>query len=185
MKLLEVMGKILSHAYLVSGFLPVQIVLPSLIFMLLGNLAGVDKEILLEAFLHYTSNTYCALIRKAQTLPTFSKQMEMELISLFSQFGCCSVLTPSNIHDMLHKAAVFEFLMKPAAALSSINAGIPRSHSSYWRGKGVSGIVALYNSQMVTARAVLAIMTTPIEPTNEQERVFSYLRRMIGNMHPF
>ena len=38
LKLLQVMGRILSHGYLVSGFLPVRISLPCLILMLLGNI---------------------------------------------------------------------------------------------------------------------------------------------------
>ena len=56
MKLLHLIGRVLSHGYLVSGFLPVCISLPCLIFMLLGNMdAEISDEVLLEAFLDYVS----------------------------------------------------------------------------------------------------------------------------------
>ena len=58
MNSLPMMGKILSHGYLVSGFLPVRIALPCLVLMLLGSTDETIKEkVLVEAFMKYISNT--------------------------------------------------------------------------------------------------------------------------------
>ena len=52
---LPIIGRILSHGYLVIGMLPTRIALPTLIHMLLGPSASVSRDILLNCFLDYIS----------------------------------------------------------------------------------------------------------------------------------
>ena len=55
MTIFPILGRILSHGYLVAGHLPVRISLPALINMLLGP--KQVTQILLESFLDYISGT--------------------------------------------------------------------------------------------------------------------------------
>lgn len=49
------LGVIISHRYLASGFLPIRLVLPSLIGILLGPTIKIPKQILLEVLIEYQS----------------------------------------------------------------------------------------------------------------------------------
>ena len=180
LKLLQVMGRILSHGYLVSGFLPVRLSLPCLILMLLGNTnTKISDGVLLEAFLNYISISDCATIRRARAETSFSKAMETELI-----FACRQIPNSANLNALLQKAAQFEFCIKPAAALCTIHSGMPESHHPFWTQRGVDGVVSLYKSLSVTASAILNILQCSYVLTGDQERIFSYLILMIGNMQP-
>ena len=61
-----VLGRVLSHGYLVAGHLPVRSALPTLINMLLGP-KPVSSTILLEAFLDYISTTERTIFKEALT----------------------------------------------------------------------------------------------------------------------
>ena len=55
-------------------------------------------------------------------------------------------------------------------------------HRSFWKAKGIDGIVSLYSSLSVTAAAVLKTLKAPCDMTGDKERTYSYLRMMIGNL---
>ena len=50
-----IVGRILSHGYLVTGILPVRIALPTLLCMLLGPASPISKELLFDTFLDFVS----------------------------------------------------------------------------------------------------------------------------------
>ena len=110
--------------------------------------------------------------------------METKLTSVFSQFGCRQIPNPTNLNLLLQKAAKFEFSIKPAAALHPINVGIPENHHPFWDKRGVGGVVSLYRSLAATPSAVLSILKCYPEPTGDRERIFSYLKTLIGNLKP-
>ncbi len=62
MSVLPILGRILSHGYLVSDFLPVRIALPTLTAMLLGPIA---RMVLLESFLDFISNVERTIFKRA------------------------------------------------------------------------------------------------------------------------
>ena len=53
MSLFPILGKIISHGYLSSGYLPVRIALPSLIGILLGPNVSIPKQFQMNALLDY------------------------------------------------------------------------------------------------------------------------------------
>ena len=69
--LLPALGKILSHGYLCTGFLPTQIAFPSLAAMLVRPGAIMEDNILVESFLDYGSDlmSYMQLCRLLLVLP--------------------------------------------------------------------------------------------------------------------
>ena len=111
----------------------------------------------------------------------YSVVVQTEILDVLSQFGCRQLPCPSNLASLLHKAALYEFCIKPAAALASIYSGVPMVHRSFWKAKGIDGIVSLYSSLSVTAAAVLKTLEAPCDMTGDKERIYSYLRMMIGN----
>jgi hypothetical protein len=56
MRVLPIIGRILSHGYLTSGFLPVRIALPTLACILLGPTVGISDGVLLDTFLDWLSD---------------------------------------------------------------------------------------------------------------------------------
>lgn len=64
MTVYPILGRILSHGYLVAGHLPVRIALPTLIGMLLGP-KKIAYKILVEAFLDYISAAERAVFKEA------------------------------------------------------------------------------------------------------------------------
>ena len=99
-----VLGKILSHGYLCTGFLPVQISLPTLTAVLLGPGVVVEPQILKESFLDYLSevdrNIICRAVQYSQTNKFPPKILE-DLMTALSPFGvknsqhpilCCKLL---------------------------------------------------------------------------------------------
>ena len=55
MSVFPIIGRILSHGYLVAGILPTRIALPTLMCMLLGAATTVATSTLLDTFLDFIS----------------------------------------------------------------------------------------------------------------------------------
>ena len=53
----SILGRILSHGYLVCGHFPIISLTPSLIPMILGPGVTIDSQVLLDAFLDYINET--------------------------------------------------------------------------------------------------------------------------------
>lgn len=179
-----VVGSIISHAYLVSGFLPVRIALPCIIGILLGPSASITQSVLCEAFLEYISATERTIFKDAldTSTCTFSLEVQEKLLSTLSRFGCRQLPTPSNLKTCLVQVAQFEFCCKPAAAISYMHSGIPPSHAAFWVSQSVTGICSIYKTLAVSCRKVLDVIKWPEDMNAAEDRVSSYLVEMIGNM---
>lgn len=60
---LTVLGTVLSHGYLVTGVLPVRIVLPTLMAICLGSKVSLSDELLINSFLDDVSETEEEVLR--------------------------------------------------------------------------------------------------------------------------
>ena len=58
---LPILGRIISHGFLISGFLPVRIALPTLITMLKGPATIIPDLIILNTFTDYFNDYELAL----------------------------------------------------------------------------------------------------------------------------
>ena len=156
---LPVVGSIVSHGYLVSGFLPVRIALPCLIGILCGPGAPLPQSILCEAFLDYISATEREVFKDALGVcnGAFSSEVQEKLLSTLSRFGCRQMPSPSNLNTCLIQVAQFEFCSKPEAAVSLMHSGVPLSHADFWQQRSVEGISSIYKTLAVSSRKVLDI----------------------------
>ncbi len=180
--LLPILGRMLSHAYLVSGFLPVRVALPCLLKILCGPCVDVPQSLLRDAFLDYISATERVLFKDALSSTMFSAEMQEGLLSTLSRFSCRQIPTPSNLKTCLNQVAEFEFCCKPAAAISKLHSGIPALHSTFWNSQGVEGLESLYNLLTVSPKKVIEVLDVSFAKNPAEERIAGYLVEMIGNM---
>ncbi len=147
--LLPILGRIISHGYLVCGYLPTRIALPCIIGILCGNNATISNSILCDAFLDYISNTERVVFDNAlcgDTGKKFSPYVEEKLLNTLSKYGCRQIPTPSNLKSCLLQIARFEFVCKPAAAISLMNYGVPKALVQFWLSRSVEGVHSIYKT---------------------------------------
>lgn len=88
MSAFSLLGTVLSHGYLVCGFLPVRIAFPA---TLLGRSVQLEDHILMTSFFDYVSNCDSYVLKSAYQevrsgAQTFSDKLQSKLISIFSHF---------------------------------------------------------------------------------------------------
>ena len=180
MSIYPILGRVISHGYLVAGHLPIRIALPTLVNMLLGP-KQLTSQILLDAFLDYISIDEKTVFKEALLCDTFSSDMKQTLLGVLSRFNCRLLPTPDNLVSSICRIAEYEFVARPAAAIFAVHAGIPINHQQFWTQQSISSMSDIYYSLAVTNKKVNDLLQ--INPMSEsQERIGSYLTTMIGNM---
>lgn len=182
LQVLPTIGKILSYGYIACGFIPLHIAFPTLVCLLLGPTTTIPDSILINSFLDFLSMYESGVIREAMKCPSaYCVSFQSKVVNILSRFGLREVPTPSNISDVIVKVARYAFLVKPMAAVSSIHAGIPEVHHSFWSKQSVQSIHRLYGCLSVTQSKV--INSFEYEACNSsEERVLSYLEQFVGSM---
>ena len=130
--ILPLLGAILSHGFLLSGFLPLRVAFPVLGSLLLGPCVTTPPQLLMEAFIESISEHDNRALRSALSAKEFTAQTTAELLTILSRFGCREMPTPSNLKQLLLQLAKYEFVAKSYAAISSMNQGIPSPHRPFW-----------------------------------------------------
>ena len=86
--------------------------------------------------------------------------------------------------QQLLQVAKYQFIIKPMAAIASINTAIPPVESDVWKGKPVDDLYILFQALTADPSKVLELLTT--EPEDElnssEQRVYLYLQQFVGNM---
>ena len=183
MSALPLLGRIISHGFLVSGYMPIRVAFPSMAGILLGPMTNVSSPIVIEAFSESLCSYEAAIIKEALKTPTFSVDLQTKIVAILSRYGsrvCPS--TSANLRVQLLDVGKYEFLIKPMAAISSIHGGIPDEEKLFWRNFSLDELHSLYLSLSATAEKVLNIIDEPVESNSNQARVFNYLQQYIGNM---
>ena len=179
-----IIGRILSHGYLVTGILPVRIALPTLICMLLGPPASISKELLLDTFLDFVSSEERKTMQLAlayKEKDEFPNHLQGHLENVLANFACRLLPKPSALLSVIEQVARFEFISKPAAAISMIYSGIPTNHREFWRRQSPDKMVELYRHLTLNPQKMIEMLHFPEACLPQQERVYGYLRTMIGN----
>ena len=176
-----ILGTILSHGYLLEGYLPVRIAFPSLATMLLGQIDIPDK-ILVSSFADSLSSVECQLVKTCLTCnsSTFSVGVQSKLINLLSRFGSRHLPTPLSLHQQIVQVAKFEFLTKPIAAHIAIHSGISELERAFWNPISLEDLHSLYICLTATPDRVLDLMEDPECVNPAQERIYGYLEILLG-----
>ena len=183
MSLLPKLGLILSHGYLVSGFLPTRIAFPALASILIPPVT-FPTNMLVLAFADSLSVFEAAAVKEALAAnsTTFSDIQKETLMSIFSRYGCRECPTPNNIHSLIENTARFEFTIKPMAAYSMIGSGIPSEEQLFWQSFSLKEFHSLYMAINATPGKVLELLQEPTLYNEAEGRVFNYLQQFIGNL---
>ena len=178
------LGKIISHGYLVSGFLPTRIIFPALACMLLGITVDIPSSIVLQSFAASLSSFDASVVKEALSSKdtTFSNDMQSKLLYIFSQYGCRVCPKPLELKDQINSIAKYAILTKPMAALCAISSGIPPTEKVFWKSYSIEGLYSLYMTLTATPEKVLSILEEPVGGNPCEMRTFCYLRQYIGNM---
>lgn len=184
MGLFSTIGRVLSHSFLVSGILPVRIALPTLVCMLLGPGSTVSDRMLLNTFLDYISTWERSTFKKALTCSStsFSPDLLEELTATLGGFACRQLPTPSSLPNIIMQVARYQFMIKPAATIGMIHSGIPKCHQEFWNNMSSQQLCTIYENLTVSPRKVNSLFNPPMALTRQEERIFNYLRTMVGNM---
>ena len=176
-----VLGRILSHGYL-EGYLPVQVAFPSLASMLLGQV-DIPGNILITSIVDSLSIVECQLLKSCLGITDvkFSTGIQDKLIDLLNRFGSREIPCPSNLRSHLLQVSTYQFLTKPMSAHVLINSGICSEEKSFWSKMLIEDFYSLYRCLSGTPEHVLQLLQKPVFLNPSQERVFRYLRDLIGN----
>ena len=101
------LGSILSHGYLVCGFLPVQISFPVLARILLTS--DVEDQYILEAFQEYVGQQDSTILKKALQFRNFSPDFGEQLMMTLSRYGCRQLPTTLNIKKLISGGCTFPY----------------------------------------------------------------------------
>ena len=138
---LPLLGKILSHGYLASGFLPLKITFPTLAALLIPN-SEINDQILIDALLSNVSIVVAKILNKALKISAeFSDDQQIQLSSILYRFGSRQVPLRCNLQKQIVQAARHEFLTKPLAAIQAISSGIPKCHRTFWNAVSLSELI--------------------------------------------
>jgi len=181
-----IIGGIISHGYLSSGFLPVRIAIPCLAALLFGSTVKIHNDVYVQTFLETVSIVEAAFLNKLleanRTIKDYSPDEQRRLSSILSRFGCRQLPTSQLLRHQIIQAAHYEYLVKPSAALQAISAGIPPSHLCFWSKMPIPGFCEVFHALAASPEKVIESITEPVFEDQNEERVFGYLTQYVGNL---
>lgn len=125
-----VIGTILSHGFLCTGFLPVSVSFPVIAAALHGPGITIPNEIVEDSSIDYLGMYEKSVVRealsncnKARPEP-FKKEVLARLVDILSRMGCRVIPKPDTFKKVVVDVAVYEMLTKPLIALNFLRSGI-------------------------------------------------------------
>lgn len=182
---LRILGRILSHGYIVTGFLPTQIVFPSLLCMLLGPEAAnsIPNTVLLNAFTHYLCDHESEVLSKALSADEpFSQKTNEILVTILSRYGYRKLPDYVALKDQVINISRCEFIDKPLAAINIIHKGIATNQLPFWKTKTTMELLTLYLALTCNPKKVINQLQTTAT-CEEEEKIVAYLEQYLGNMN--
>ena len=185
MAVLRLHCTILSHGFMVCGFLPIRIAFPVLAATFFGPEVEVPDSIILDSFIDYLASYESSFISQALTkvennnpLPT---TLQGQIFSTLSRMGCVQVSTKANLKEVVVSTARHLFLGKPLGVLNTIHSGVPKPFLQFFRKMTVSEFFGLYKALNATAERVLGLIEEPTAMNSAEKRIFSYLITYVCN----
>ncbi len=185
MSALPVIGTILSHGYIVSGFLPIHVSFPVLAAILLGPTVALEDSLLCESFINHLNYHDACILKEAfreRGEKKFSPEVHSRVLSLLAGFNSRKVPSPENLKFIVTSIARHEFLVKPLGAIYAIKGGIPVQHRRFWEDLKIDSFLQVYLRATATASRVLGIIKEPPLLDAAQSMVYGYLQQYVGNM---
>ena len=177
-----VLGTIISHGYISSGFLPIRLSFPTVVSCLKGPGVEMPDSFLLESFMDYVSTLEGTRLHNALKSAHFSGEEQSDIVSILSRFGCREMPTATNLRQLIIQVAKHELLMAPVGAHYVLNSGVPTIHHAFWEQFSVADLYKLYKVLNGTPAQIIQDIAEPLGMNKAKERVFGFLIAYIGNM---
>lgn len=105
------LGRILSHGYLLCGFLPLRLAFPTLVMMLLGPNERVLQSLLISTFVDSLNSHERTIVQSGLKFDggVFPQDILNKLIAIISRFDGLKVPTPQTFKKILGELADFQF----------------------------------------------------------------------------
>ena len=183
----KVLGTILCHGFMSTGFLPIRLCFPVIAYTLLGVSVSISNNIMVNSFVDFLSTYDSSVIREALSIQSsktsvFPKHLQDALINILGRMDCREVPTPANLQKIIVDISRYELTVKPLAALNSIRMGVPTIYNSFWKDFSVKNLYDFYKTLCVSPASVLSALSTSDSINSAQNTVLTYLKTFIGNM---
>ena len=181
------MGKILSHGYVLTGYLPMCFS-SYFIMHLIGHgdpEAHLESEnMLIESFLNYVDTGEFAVISRCfDNRGDCSKEdLEHVMAPMLARFGCTTVITPENVIELVKEAARLALYCRPYYALSELRKGMLGANPELWLECPMSVGLEIRKSLLPTTMRVWSMVEEPLVHNSSQSTAFDYLRRLIFSL---
>jgi len=184
MEAFSILGNILVHGFMVSGFLPVRLAFPVILYVLCGPQVIISDSILLESLVDYVPTSDCKILEDAfkVTSGSYDDEMRTSLIEILSRLGCTEIPNPRIIKGLLLRVAKHIFQGIPLGLLFTMRAGVPACYDSFWQQFGVEKLFRLYKALNASVKSVLKSISEPTAMNAAEDKVFKFLRTYITNM---
>ena len=181
------LGTIVSHGFLVAGFLPVRVAFPDLVSIVLGPDVTVSDTIILESFIDYINMYESSLLRtaiaEAKVGRALSDDLRGQLINLFSRLDSIEVPTEKNISSLIIKVARHLFFGKSLGMVYTMHNAVPNPHKVFWRRMTVEKLYELYGAMNATPESVLKLVDEPEFCSQAESRVLTTFISNCSNDH--
>ncbi len=176
-----VLGTILSHGFMVCGYLPVKIAFPIIATLFCGMDVQIPNAILVESFIDYIGTHEKSIIQECVLFKgsSFTSTIQDKVIDVLSRFGCTDIPTPSNIRKLIIDLARHHLLGRPLGVLYTLHSGIPTVYHGFLNKFSVIELFELYKVLNATPSSVLEVVDEPVTVNSAQNRVFGYLKTYI------
>ena len=182
MSVFPLLGTIISHGYISSGFLPIRVSFPTIAGCLKGPGLDLPESMLLSSFMDHVSTLDGTVLHNSLRSSVLSSQEQTRLVGILSRFGCREMPTATNLQQLLIQVAKHELLVTPVAAVYSLNSGVPAEHRPFWEQFTVHDLYKLYKALNASPAQVVLDIAEPDGMNKAQERVFGFLTTYVGNM---
>ena len=174
-------GRFLSHAYVMTGFFPVNHLSSICAKVILCGYDSISQSELVAAFYRYVDR-FEAEALQASTADGRGDLMKSVVTPMLSRFQVFSLPSEDNLSDLIAKAARYAFVAKPYYALSEVRRGMLDAHPELWTRCSPSIVEALYDMLTPTVTRVWAMVEEPALSTPSEDMTFDYLRRFIHSL---
>ena len=169
-----VLGRIISHQFIQTGAIPVQLVETILQLAVVGQ---VTDECLLESFMMILHEKERQMIKEAldgdrTPFPT------NDLVDILSQYNSGTLPTKDNLHKALLQAANIELVSKPYMCIIKLREGM----GSFWNDVSAQEIHSLYMCCAPTVENLLNNIYFSDCTTSQEEKGERWLKRYIKNL---
>jgi hypothetical protein len=134
---ISTLGSIISHAYFVTGILPIRVAFPGLARCLLGP--DITFSSLIDSLEANIIKRACVEAR----LEIANDLMPL-ILSVLSRFDVRQLPTHHIFQLTLGQVATYEFMTKSSAALSVLYSGISKQHQPFWKGIDINSLFSIY-----------------------------------------